>query len=107
MNVCPIATINAPIEKVWGYLSEPANYALWWDAQTLSITPEGHAQAGQRVRAQTTEFGRKWNVNLSVEKIDDARHQIDLTTQLPFGITVKNHISCVPIDNTSCRVSFG
>ena len=45
VNICPIAKVNAPIERVWNFLSEPANYALWWDAQTLSIVPEGRASA--------------------------------------------------------------
>jgi uncharacterized protein YndB with AHSA1/START domain len=49
ISVCPIVTIHAPLERVWGFLSEPANYALWWDAQTRSIHPEGHAQAGQKI----------------------------------------------------------
>ncbi len=107
IRVCPIATINAPVNKVWSFLSEPANYALWWNAQTLSIIPEGHAQAGQKIHAQTVELGMKWNVNLIIEMINEARHQIDLITRLPFGITVYNHITCIPIDNKSCRVSFG
>jgi len=59
ISTCPIAIVNAPVKRVWGFLSEPANYALWWNAQTLSITPEGHAQVGQKVHAQTVEFGRK------------------------------------------------
>ncbi len=43
--------IHAPVEKVWPFLSEPANYALWWDAQTVSIVPEGRAQPGQKIHA--------------------------------------------------------
>ena len=107
ISTCPIAIVNAPVKRVWEFVSEPANYALWWNAQTLSITPEGHAHVGQKVHAQTVELGRKWNVNLFVDNVDEARHQMDLTTELPFGITVKNHISCIRIDKTSCRVSFG
>ena len=107
ISVCPIATINAPVNKVWSFLSEPAHYALWWNAQTLSIIPEGHAQPGQQIHAQTTELGRQWGVNITVEMVDEARHQIGLTTRLPFGITVHNHIACIPIDNTNCSISFG
>lgn len=106
-STCPIAVVRAPAERVWGLLSGPANYAQWWDAQVRAITPAGSAQPGQRIEAQTTALGRQWTVNITVEHIDHARHAIDLTARLPFGITVHNHITCVPVDATTCRVSFG
>lgn len=106
-NTCPIAVVHAPAERVWGLLSEPANYARWSDTQVRAITPAGSAQPGQRIEAQTTALGRQWNVNITVEHIDHALHVIDLTTRLPFGITVHNHITCVPLDATTCRVGFG
>ena len=107
MNVCPITTVNAPVERVWAFLSEPANYALWWDAQTRLILPEGHAQAGQKIHAQSKALGRLWDVSILVNGVDDSKRQIELTTVLPFGITVHNHISCTPIDHTNSRVIFG
>jgi ligand-binding SRPBCC domain-containing protein len=108
-STCPMAVVHAPAERVWDLLSEPANYALWWDArlQIRTIAPAGPAQPGQQVEAQTAALGRQWNVNITVEDIDHARRVIDLTTRLPFGITVHNHITCVPLDATTCRVSFG
>lgn len=107
VSVCPIAIINAPAEKVWNFLSEPANYALWWNAETRLIVPEGHATPGQKIYAQTSELGRKWDVNIIVETVDDVSCHIDLTTALPFGITVHNHISCLSLEEENCRVSFG
>ena len=108
ISTCPIAAVHAPAERVWDLLSEPANYDRWWEVQTRSITPAGSAQPGQRIEAQTTALGRKWNVvSITVEHIDHVRRMIDLTTRLPFGITVHNHITCVPLDATTCRVSFG
>jgi ligand-binding SRPBCC domain-containing protein len=107
VSVCPIATIHAPAEQVWNFLSEPSNYALWWDAQTRSIIPQGSAQSGQKVYAQAVAFGKQWNVIVTVEKVNKAKRKIDLTTVLPFGITVYNHITCVALKNDSCYVSFG
>jgi hypothetical protein len=107
INVCPIATIEAPVERVWIFLSEPANYALWWDAQTRTIVPEGAAQVGQKIHAQTSALGRKWDVNVLVEGIEPAKHQLHLKTSLPFGITVYNHITCNALDGAKTRVSFG
>jgi len=99
--------VQAPAEHVWNLLSEPTNYDQWWDAQTHAITPAGSAQPGQRIEAQTTALGRQWKVNITVEHTDHARRMIDLTTRLPFGITVHSHIMCFPLDATTCRVSFG
>jgi hypothetical protein len=107
MNVCPLATINAPVGRVWSFLSEPTNYSLWWDAQTHSIVPEGPASPGQKIYAQTSALGIHRPVTVLVNQVDHAKREIHLTTVLPFGITVHNHITCLPLDPAHCRVSFG
>ena len=107
ISICPVATIHAPAERVWNFLSEPSNYALWWDAQTRSIFPSGPAQPGQKIYAETAEFGKQWSLTVIVEKVNHAERKIDLTTKLPFGITVYNHITCAPLNNGDCQVSFG
>lgn len=107
VSVCPIAIVNAPVETVWRLLDDPSVYALWWDAQTLSIEPQGPARVGQKIHAQSKALGKPWDVNLDVNQVDAEKRQLDLTTRLPFGITVFNHISVVPIDEHSSRISFG
>lgn len=103
VRVCPMDIINAPVERVWTFLSEPANYAFWWDAQTRSIVPEGRAQSGQKIHAKTSGL----DVNVIVDCIDESKRQIHLTTRLPFGITVRSHITCTPLNHRTCQVSFG
>ena len=107
VSTCPIATVNASVERVWSLLSEPASYAQWWDAHTRSIAPVGPSTPGQRIYAQSKAFGRQWEVNIVVEKVDESRRQVQLRTMLPLGITVYNTITCTPLDEGSCRVSFG
>jgi len=106
-SLCPIATVNAPLERLWGLLSDPAGYALWWDARTRSIIPPGPARPGQRVQADSRALGRRWDVTVTVEAVDEARHNLRLTTRLPLGITVYNSITCTPLGPTACRISFG
>ena len=106
-SVCPIATVNASTEQVWRLLSEPASYALWWDAETRSIAPAGFARPGQRISAQSKALGRQWDVNIVVVQVDEVKHHIDLTTMLPLGITVHNHITCTPLGEATCHVAFG
>jgi hypothetical protein len=103
ISTCPIATINAPIERVWEFLAEPANYDLWWAAKTRSIVPEGRAQAGQRVHAKAGGF----NILLTVDAVDTSKHKIDFTTKFPFGITGFNHLTCAALHNSRTQVSFG
>ena len=107
LNVCPIATVNAPAERVWRLLAEPARYADWWEAETLAIEPPGPAQAGQRIEAQTRARGRALPVRIRVEAVDTTRRQLKLTTRLPFGITVLNTITCAALADGRASVSFG
>ena len=107
VKICPIATVNAPIEQVWGLLSEPGSYALWWDAQTRAILPPGPAHAGQAIRARSRALGRWWDVAITVNAVDAAKHMLDLTTRLPFGITVYNHLTCLALEGGTTRLSFG
>lgn len=106
-NTCPIATIDAPIERVWRLLADPAHYADWWDAETRSIAPEGPARPGQQIRAQSIALGMRWDVHISVQSVVPEKRQLDLLTRLPFGITVYNHIECASLDEQHTRVSFG
>jgi hypothetical protein len=65
-------------------------------------------QAGAaNIRARTRALGKDWDVRITVASIDPDKRALDLTTQLPFGITVHNHIVCGALDNQRCRVSFG
>jgi ligand-binding SRPBCC domain-containing protein len=107
LATCPTAVVDAPIERVWNMLSQPSMYDQWWNAHTHTIAPEGTAHAGQLIHARTIEFGKTWDVRIVVERVDELRHTLDLTTRGPLGITVRNHIVCTPMDDSRTRVSFG
>jgi len=106
-STCPIATVSAPVEQVWRLLADPSRYALWWDARTVSIIPEGPVHAGQQIFARTAALGKQWPVHVTVQAVASERRQLDLLTRLPFGIAVSNHIVCTPLDRQRTRVSFG
>jgi hypothetical protein len=59
------------------------------------------------VEADSQAFGRRWDVTITVEAVDEAKGAIRLTTKLPLGITVFNSITCAPLDPATCRISFG
>lgn len=39
--------------------------------------------------------------------VNDDTHELNLTTKLPVGIAVRNHITCTALDSATTRVSFG
>lgn len=105
LSVCPIAVIQAPIERVWGLLANPVTYTDWTDDVIDRVVPEGRAQAGQRVVGHTRWLAR--TVLINVRGVDSIRRTPDLTTSLPFDISVLNYITVTPLDASSCQVSFG
>jgi len=107
VTACPAALVAAPCAEVWALLADPAAYAGWWDARTERIVPPGPAQPGQTVYGHAVALGTRWPVQTAVEWVDAGRRQIRLRTSLPLGITVTNHITCVPLTDERCRVQFG
>jgi hypothetical protein len=107
VTVCPAAVVQAPLDQAWSLLSNPASYSDWWDARTTSIVPEGPAQPGQVVYARSHALGLERGFTTTVEAIDHEHHQLELTTRLPLGITVHNHISVAALGEDRCRLQFG
>jgi len=107
LRVNPIAYVRVPAEKVWDLLVEPANYARWLDARLRSVDPPGRAQAGQRLRAQAIILGIPWELQMIVEDVEEARRGLHVMTLLPMGISIFDHITCIPLDDSSCQVSLG
>lgn len=107
LSVCPIATIQASATTVWSLLADPAAYARWWDATTDVISPKGLAQPGQLIKARSQALGRRWKLQIRVDAIDTDRRALSLTTSLPLGITIFNHILVNALDEHTSRVSFG
>lgn len=107
-SVCPTTTIAAPIERIWALLTTPASYGDWWDATTERIAPTGPAVLGQIVYARAHAFALlHLSVTVTIEHVDAANHCLDLTTHLPLGITVHNHITCAPVTQDTTWLQFG
>lgn len=106
-SVCPTTNVAAPIERVWALLTTPSSYGDWWDATTERIVPGGRAAPGQVVYAVVHALGLRLPVTVTVEEVDASRHSIELTTRLPLGITVHNHITCSPVTEDTTWLQFG
>jgi hypothetical protein len=106
LNVCPAAIVAAPLAVVWE-MAQPANFSKWIDGQVERIEPAGPMAIGQTIYITSTAIGRRWQVTLTVEEVQPARHQFGMYGVFPFGIRMHEHISCIAIDAVSCRVQYG
>ncbi len=107
LNVCPSATVAAPIEDVWDFISDLARYGEWADACVERIVPEGPATPGQVLYANSRSLGKRWPITLTVTAIDPNKHRIQMDVSLPLGLLLHQTTICTPIDAHSCHVQYG
>ena len=107
LSVCPAAIVAAPVEVVWGNLVHWERYFEWADVQVERSEPEGPATVGQTIYFTGKAFGRTLHFIFKVEEVNPERHQLGLHVFFPWGLQMKPHITCYPIDATTCRVQYG
>ena len=107
LSVCPVAVVATPVEVVWANLVQWERYSAWADVQVERREPEGPARAGQTIYFAGKVFGRTLRFIFKVEEVNPERHQLGLHAFFPLGLQMKPHISCTPIEATTCRVQYG
>ena len=107
LTVCPAAVVAAPVELVWENLVQWERYSGWADVQVVRSEPEGPATVGQTINFGGKALGRTLHFIFKVEEVNHERHQLGLHAFFPLGLQEKAHISCNPIDATTCRVQYG
>jgi hypothetical protein len=70
------------------------------------VEPAGSAVIGQRFYGESGP--RFFHIGLKFEytEVNESQHQLGLDVQLPFGITVREDLDCIPISSTKCRVNY-
>ena len=111
LTVCPAAVVAAPVEVVWENLVQWKRYSEWFDAsvQAERSEPDGPASAGQTIYFAGKVLGRTLRFTFKVEEVDPERHVLGVDAFFPFPLKLrmKPHITCTPIDATTCRVQYG
>lgn len=107
LKVCPADTVQAPLERVWALLMDPAGYGSFWDLTLERVEPEGLAVVGQTLVGWSRAFGRRWHIEGQIEEVDPARHHIQFRMSLPFGVVSRNRLMCTPTGEQTCLVRFG
>ncbi len=82
-------------------------YSEWADVQVERREPAGPASAGQTVIFGGKVMGRTLHFTFKVEQVDPEKHEIGLHALFPLGLQEQPHVTCTPIDATSCRVQYG
>jgi hypothetical protein len=108
-TACPTAIVEAPIEIVWGLLTDFAGWGNFYDVRVLSVEPAGPAAVGQRMRG---ESGPRWlhlGVWFEFTRIEHHR-KLELDIGMPWGITVHEDLDCLPVGGGDserlCRVNY-
>ena len=107
LSVCPAARVAAPVEVVWELLADPARWNDWVDGRVERIEPAGLARPGQTILVMANGPGPTWQVAFRVEAVNPAAHQLGMHVTLPLGMSMHEHVSCIPLDASSCRVHYG
>jgi hypothetical protein len=91
---------------VWLLLTDPARWGDFFDVRITRVEPAGSAVVGQRFYGESGPRFLHIGLKFEYTKVNEAQHQLGLNVQLPFGITVREDLNCIPISSTRCRVNY-
>jgi hypothetical protein len=103
---CPTSIVNAPVEIIWALLTRPEEWGDFYDVRVKSVQPAGPAVVGQTIFAESGPRLLHLTLEFRFTKIDAVNHELGLDVRLPFGITVRENLSCAPIGQNQCRVNY-
>jgi ligand-binding SRPBCC domain-containing protein len=107
VTVCPVATINAPIERVWSLLIDPGKWTDWSTGRLEAARPDGPLHVGQQLYFSSRAFGRRWHAVTTVRSVAAEQHSLDVDVSVPFGIVNHEHLSLVSLPEDRTYVQFG
>ena len=103
---CPTSIVNAPVEIVWALLTRPEEWGDFYDVRVRLVEPAGAAAVGQTVFAESGPRLLHFALEFRFTKIDAVNYELGLDVRLPFGITVREDLSCVPLGQDQCRLNY-
>jgi hypothetical protein len=103
---CPTTIVNAPVGIVWALLTEPTGWGDFFDLRITSVDPAGPAVVGQRIHGESGPRFLHLKLAFQYIEIDAPHYKLVLNVRLPFGITVREDLNCVPLQANQCRVNY-
>ena len=91
---------------MWLLLTDPVRWGEFFDVRITRVEPAGSAVIGQRLYGESGPRFLHIGLKFEYTEVNEAQHRLGLNVQLPFGITVREDLNCIPISNTRCRVNY-
>jgi len=103
---CPTSLVNAPVELVWALLTRPEGWGTFYDVRITTVDPVGPAVVGQTVFAESGPPFLHLKLQFRFTQIDAQNYRLRLDAQFPFGVTVREELTCIPLGQEQCRVNY-
>jgi hypothetical protein len=104
--ICPTTIVHAPVDIVWRLLTLPEEWGDFFDVVVRSVDPSGAAVPGQTVLAESGPRSLRFALEFRFTKVNALNHELQIDVQLPFGIAVREDLSCIPLGSDQCRVNY-
>jgi len=103
---CPTGIVNAPVELVWTLLTHPEGWGDFYNVRITAADPAGPAIVGQTVYAEAGPQFLHLKLQFRFTQIDALNYKLGLDARFPFGVTVHEDLTCVPLGQKQCRVNY-
>jgi hypothetical protein len=103
---CPTGVVNAPVEIVWTLLTHPEGWGDFYSVRITAADPAGPAVVGQTVFAESGPEFLHLKLQFRFTEIDALNYKLGFDVRFPFGVTVREDLSCVPLGQQRCRVNY-
>jgi hypothetical protein len=103
---CPTSIVNAPVELVWTLLTRAEGWGDFYDVRITGVDPAGSAVVGQTVFGESGPVFLHLKLRFRFVEIDAVNYKLGLDARLPFGVTVREDLRCVPLGPEQCRVNY-
>jgi hypothetical protein len=103
---CPTGVVNAPVEVVLTLLTHPEGWGDFYNVRITAADPAGPAVVGQTVFAQSGPEFLHLKLRFRFTEIDALNYKLGFDARFPFGVTVREDMSCIPLGQQQCRVNY-
>ena len=103
---CPTGIVNAPVELVWTLLTRPEGWGDFYDLRIIAADPAGPAVVGQIVYAESGPQFLHLKIQFRFMQIDRFHYRLGFDARFPCGITVREDLNCVPLEQNRGRVNY-
>jgi hypothetical protein len=94
------------VELVWTLLTHPEGWGDFYNVRITAADPAGPAVVGQTVYSETGPQFLHLKLQFQFTQIDALNYKLGFDERFPFGVTVREDMTCVPLGQKLCRVNY-